>query len=810
MTAAQSSTPVSRVDLHLHSRASTDTGNWVLRQAVLPESYTEPLEAYRVAKARGMDFVTLTDHNTLSGALEIAHLPDAFVSVEVTTRFTHDDTPLHVLVWGLDERQWDDIDHLRPNVSELVDYLQAADLAHALAHPLQRLGADLTADHIERCLLLFPIWEGINGSRTRAGNGMTQQIAQAALPDYLAKLADKHGMTPRGDGPPALTAGSDDHALLDAASAWTETPAADSVTGLLRHIKQGRTRPAGTDGSTTGLAHAMLSLAIKSHAENGAAIIPPAARGLVGRLIGFDIAGGPPSPGGSPSPAPDFGVDFAARAISDIRLLRTYRRIDRRPESADRSQALLRLATEWGHSQLASAAINRSGPSVPGGLNQRLTQLLGVGALAAPYFAAAAYHASEARFATALGQEFFGTPPAGGKRVRVGMFTDTFDEINGVAGTMRRLAQHAEHSKRISMTVITTGEGVASDHLVRLLPVGSLPLPAYLDPSWRLGVPSALELLRLIEERGLDVIHIATPGPVGLCALLVARTLGLPVVVSHHTELARYALELTGDRLAAEVATLGLRWLYGQARRVYVPSRHVGAGLADEGVDPSRMILFGRGVDVVRFDPTHRSTAMRRRIGGKASTVVLYVGRLSKEKGIFSLAQAMRTASATSPALRLAVVGDGPDRDAMAAALTGVSHTFLGTLTGQDLAAAYASADIFCLPSETETFGQVVLEAAASGLPAIVSDRGAAAEQVEDEVTGLVAPGTAAIAQAIERLAGDAVLRRRMGVAARLSARRRPSWETVFGQLEDSYLDVFEEPAQGQPVMRFSTRPASV
>jgi glycosyltransferase involved in cell wall biosynthesis/predicted metal-dependent phosphoesterase TrpH len=799
------------VDLHLHSRASTDTGSWVLRQAVLPESFTEPLAAYRVAKERGMDFVTLTDHNTLAGALEIAHLPDVFVSVEVTTRFAHDDTPLHVLVWGLDERQWDDIDHLRPNVSELVDYLQAADLAHALAHPLQRLGADLTADHIERCLLLFPVWEGINGSRTRSGNDIAQQIAQAALPDYLAKLADKHGITPRGDGPPSLTGGSDDHALLDAASAWTETPRAGSVPELLRHIAHGRTRPAGSDGGTTALAHAMLSLAIKSHAENGADLIPPGARGLIGRLIGHDITGGPTPTSSTASAAPDFGIDFAARAVSDIRFLRSYRRLDRRSESADRSQGLLRLATEWGHAQLANAAIDGTpSPASGGGLNQRLTRLLGVGALASPYFAAATYHASEARFATALGREFFGTPVQHTERIRVGMFTDTFDEVNGVAGTMRRLAEYAEHTRRSSMTIVTTGEGKASDHFVRLHPVGSLPLPAYLDRSWRLGVPSAIEILRLVEEREFDVIHVATPGPVGLCALLVARTLGLPFVVSHHTELARYALELTGDRLAAEVTALGLRWLYGQARRVYVPSHHVGVALTDEGVDRARLVQFSRGIDVERFDPGHRSTGMRRRLGGSSSTVVLYVGRLSKEKGIFSLAQAMRTACGAHPGLRLAIVGDGPDRAALADALVGVPHTFLGTLTGRDLASAYASSDIFCLPSETETFGQVALEAAASGLPVVVSDRGAAAEQIDDEETGLIAAGTAGIARAIERLAGDPILRRKLGAAARLSARRRPSWETVFAQLEDSYVDVLDQPSGGPGVMRFATRQASV
>ena len=97
---------MARADLHLHSRASTDTGSWFLRRAVLPESFTDPREAYAEAKARGMDYVTLSDHNTIDGALEIAHHPDAFISVEATTEFPEDRTPLHVLVWGIGEAQW--------------------------------------------------------------------------------------------------------------------------------------------------------------------------------------------------------------------------------------------------------------------------------------------------------------------------------------------------------------------------------------------------------------------------------------------------------------------------------------------------------------------------------------------------------------------------------------------------------------------------------------------------------------------------------------------------------------------------------
>lgn len=165
------------------------------------------------------------------------------------------------------------------------------------------------------------------------------------------------------------------------------------------------------------------------------------------------------------------------------------------------------------------------------------------------------------------------------------------------------------------------------------------------------------------------------------------------------------------------------------------------------------------------------------------------MGRLSREKGLGLLVDAIGRAGADRPDLTLALVGDGPDRTALERELAGTRHRVLGPLRGDALAAAYASADVFCLPSETETFGQVVLEAAASGLPAVVVDRGAAHESVRDGATGLVARAGDAISLAagLALLADDDELRTSLGVAARALACARPSWADVFGDLVAGY-----------------------
>ena len=247
--------PQHRCDLHVHSRYSTDSGNFALRRARLGESYTEPLRVYDACRAHGMRFVTITDHNTVEGALRIAHLPDTFLSVEVTTRFPEDDLPLHVLVWNLSEEDHRDLQPCRPSVYELRAFLVGRGLAHALAHPLYRMGPPISVSHVERLMLLFGVWEGRNGARPAAHNAAACRIAELASPGHLSLLAARHGIEPHHSGI-ALAGGSDDHSALDIAATWTEAEG-ETVPEFLAEVSAGRGRPEGSHGSSEKLAHAM-------------------------------------------------------------------------------------------------------------------------------------------------------------------------------------------------------------------------------------------------------------------------------------------------------------------------------------------------------------------------------------------------------------------------------------------------------------------------------------------------------------------------------------------------------------------------
>ncbi len=154
-----------KADLHLHSRFSDRSAEWLFRRFDFPDSYSQPRALYDTLRERGMDLVTLTDHNTLDGALEIADLPGVFLSEEVTTYFPEDRCKIYVLVWNLTEAQHRDIARLRENIFDLQAYLATENLPHAVAHPLYPLNQKLTTAHVERLILLFRCFEGINGLR---------------------------------------------------------------------------------------------------------------------------------------------------------------------------------------------------------------------------------------------------------------------------------------------------------------------------------------------------------------------------------------------------------------------------------------------------------------------------------------------------------------------------------------------------------------------------------------------------------------------------------------------------------------------
>jgi glycosyltransferase involved in cell wall biosynthesis/predicted metal-dependent phosphoesterase TrpH len=711
-----------RCDLHVHSRYSTDSGNFALRRARLGESYTEPERVYRVCRQRGMTFVTISDHNTVEGALRIAHLDGTFLSEEVTTRFAGEEIPLHVLVWDLTEEDHRDLQPYRPSVVELVAFLRERSLQHALAHPLYRMGQPLTPAHVEQLTRLFAVWEGRNGARPEETNALASRIAMAA------------GL--------ALTGGSDDHGALDIATTWTEA-AGRTPAEFLAAVRAGRCTPGGAHGSAVKLAHAIGALAVNAYRAGGYGSWPaPVAE--IARLLDED-------------------ADDAAVRHAEIRTAtRTLTRIS--------GSRVREGGVDLGHLDAVGS---------------RLASLAAAAALQAPYLGTAHHHAEARSSLGELEQAFF-DEPEGDSEIQGLVFTDTFDEANGVAGTMRRLAAESRRGRLPLRVATARAEAAEQAGLIALPDDWRLRLPAY--EQLELRFPLLTDVVELVERERPDVVHVATPGPVGVSGLLAAKLLGVPTVGSYHTELGPYTLHLTRDLVAAQAMDIWVDWFYKHCDVVLAPTGGVADALRGRGYRDVR--LWGRGVDADQFAPRRRSSLLRDYLLDGGSLLFLSVGRLSVEKRIGILLEAFARVHERAPETRLVIVGDGPARAELeAAAPDGVR--FLGELRDDGLAQVFASSDVFCFPSTTDTFGQVLLEAAASGLAVVAAAAGGALELVEHGSTGLlVAPDDpVALADALDELVEDPPLR--LALSRRgLAAAQRRSWDAAHAQLLAAYAEL--------------------
>ena len=365
--------------------------------------------------------------------------------------------------------------------------------------------------------------------------------------------------------------------------------------------------------------------------------------------------------------------------------------------------------------------------------------------------------------------------------LRVEFITETWPpEINGVARTLEALVNGLRARGHRVGVVRPRHHGGTDSHGPAELLVPGMGLPGY--PGVRLGLPAGRELRRRWAEARPDVIYIATEGPLGHSALRQARRLGIPVVAGFHTNFDAYSGHYHLGLLRRPVEAY-LRRFHNRATTTLVPSAEGRERLIQRGFQ--RLALLGRGVDTELFDPHRRSQALRAEWGaGPETPVALHVGRIAPEKNIEGLIDAFRTIRQRVPECQLVVVGDGPATERLAAALPEL--ILAGPRTGGDLARHYASGDLFVFPSQTETFGNVVTEAMASGLAVVAFNRAAAGRYLRDGFNGrLVEPeDDTGFNTAAAELAADPEARARMGQAARETA-QGIGWEAVIEEFEN-------------------------
>jgi glycosyltransferase involved in cell wall biosynthesis/predicted metal-dependent phosphoesterase TrpH len=733
--------------MHCHSTASQLSRLGVQRSLGLPECATPPEEVYELAKRRGMDFVTITDHDTIAGCLELDGRPDCFVSEELTARFAGEPQAVHVLCYGITPGDHEWLQAHSGDVEACAAYLHENGIASALAHPFFNVAAPLTPRHRRRLAELFPIWEVRNGSRA----------AELNMPAVV--YIETRGGTGIG--------GSDDHAGVDIGRTFTEVSAAvRSPEEFLQCLRAGDAVAGGEQGSAAKWTHAAMALATRALGEEEAAPVegpdPAAVLKMAERVIREGaVREGKVAADIGPDDARclleawlgGMGLDLRGRELIAYLQRDDFSHADLYRRACRIHDRRLRTAIDDGTAALARGDY----PAAVNGLFAALVP-------AVPYAPSTAF----------LGAEKAKLRRRESEPRRVALIADGIGTMHGVTHTIEQIRERGVPGFEID--VIGTDPGVDR----RLPAAAELEIPFY--EGMRLGVPGLPDLVEVLAEGSYDLVHVTAPGPAGIAATLLGRVTGVPQLASYHTELAAYAGLRSGNDGLEALARIGLGAFYGAPRIVLSPSPSADASLVSLGTEPARIRRWERGVDLSRFDPVKADGSAY-----PGEIKVLYAGRLTHEKGVELLAESFLRAHRADPRLHLLLAGGGPEEDWLRARF-GEHATFLGWLGGEDLARAYASADIFLFASTTDTYGQVIIEAAASGLPVVAVAEGGPAALIENRHTGLLCrPDPDHLAGAVLQLAAAPLLRNHLGAAGAHAARGR-SWERSMDQLSTGYL----------------------
>lgn len=372
---------------------------------------------------------------------------------------------------------------------------------------------------------------------------------------------------------------------------------------------------------------------------------------------------------------------------------------------------------------------------------------------------------------------------------KVALFTGNYHHVrDGVSLTLNRLVAFLLENGVDVLVFGPTIDDPPMEHSGVMVAVPSVKAPG--RPEYRITTGFHDDAREKLEDFDPDIVHIATPDILGYKALKWARKNSVPVVSSFHTNFTSY-LKYYKLGLMEPLGWKYLRWFYGQCEHVYVPTESMAQELRDQQID-TNLKIWARGIDVEKFNPSYRNQSWRKKVGfSEDDIVVTFVSRLVWEKNLELFADVVQDVQKTEPKLKALVVGEGP-------AMTGLKQmmpnaAYLGFLKGEELSSAYANSDIFFFPSDTETFGNVTLEAMASGLPCLVADAVGSKSLVAQNKNGFLGdvndPET--FKKYLKKLVDDSDLRQQMS-AESLTRAEDYSWESINNNLLGYYQEILQ------------------
>lgn len=739
---------MARIDLHVHSRYSEPPTDWFMEKVGALESYTDPEIIYARAKERGMDFVTITDHNRIEGSLLLKekYPYEVITGVESTTYFPEDGCRIHLLIYGLTIEEFEEIQQIRRDIYYLRNYLNERGLAHAVAHGAHDIsGGKLTLEHLEKLMLLFDVFEGKNGGRNRLTNEIWTSSLQSLTPDRMEDLRRRYNIEPAGEDShiKGLIGGSDDHAGVFIGKTYTVVDA-EAPDQLLQLIKDKRTNFEGLDNNYKYMAFNLYKVAYdysrsKSSSNTNTNF-------LVNQLTEMFYE----------------RDNITLFQKLNLTTLQFFNNITGRGDKIKQqfSQLLdglkndnLKLEEKM---DFAFERIGDIGDELFRVLTSSLEKDLRKGNLAAffrnisttvpgalvvfPFFATMHKLHRGRHILNSLSERYLKEITKENHKVL--WFTDTLNDLNGVSVTLKKIGWASyERGREIRMAAALLDEEITPDlppNVMRLPFLYKFNLPYY--EKYILKIPSILKTLEEVYRYDPDEIYISTPGPVGVFGLVVARLLNAKATGVFHTDFTMQAKEIVGDDTVLGLIEGSMKWFYSLMDVISVPTYEYMNLLEERGYDRGKMDIFRRGIDTKRFYPKESGrNFIRQKFSIEHGRIMVFAGRISRDKNLDTLLRAYERLVEKHTDLNLILAGDGPYLEILKKQMKKYKRViFAGRLHQDLLPDIYSGSDFLVFPSHTDTFGMAVLEAQTCGLPAVVSDMGGPQEIIIPGETGEV------------------------------------------------------------------------
>ena len=727
-------------DMHVHSEASRRPSEWFLKKVGASECYTDIDTLYNQAKGCGMDFVTVTDHNTIEQGCRLVetHPEDTFLSVEVTTYFPENNCKIHVLVYDITPEQFEGIEMVRHDIYQFRQFIKDNQLAYSVAHGFYNINKRLTMEILEKLILLFDVFEGINGARNRYYNEAWQRVLLSLDPDKIERLHRKYRIAPISNDPwiKGITGGSDDHAGLFIGQTATRADGPMTKGEFIAAVREKKTCAAGrcNDYKTFAFSIYKIFCDYSSAAKYGS---PGGFLSFINEMVFEDRQS-------RIKRWVTLRKIKKGKRIKDKILLKFLDDIQSWPHDSttDMDTRLCGIYNSMGllldefFKMLIESFVNDFGKGDVGRLFRNLMSSLPAFFISVPFFSALRHLSQDRDMILALKERYCGKETA--KQATVLWFTDTFQDLNGVSVTLDQFRQQSL-DRGLNIRFVTCDREGEMEELPGVIPLPTIHAvsPEFYN-TYTMRFPSLLASIEMIHACRPERIVVSTPGPVGILGVIMAGMLGIECTAVFHTDFGAQAAQIFKDEsLAATIDAVMLRF-YSFADRIKVPSNAYINMLAAQKYPREKMSVFKRGITLT---PSGNNPAwvgrFRQRNRIRDGFTVMWAGRVSRDKNVAFLFSVYRKAARMIPDLNLVLCGDGPDLAYFKETYGDDDRIhFPGRVDHKALQQFYEASDLFVFPSTTDTFGMVILEAHAKGLPALVSDVGGPQEIIQEGETG--------------------------------------------------------------------------